>query len=295
MRRFFLFFIFFPLFQLPAMARAKVYQLYVKESVNVYEEPSAQSEVLKVLKPGEQWDVRLSKKKYFLLIDLPEDEISEAYIYTKQLKQSKIKKINKPQYEISDKEAYSRFSAGNALGLRYSSVSMIQQGYQDVVNEVSYQFSEFKSTHSVFEIQWALPTTTQWQWRIGLLSIKTNFKSSANVTSINKKNIPVTREQSLFGLSFNAHYYFSKDSSFYSLFSFEIDKGTELKLEFDDQNLVAEDKDLPLFVIGKIGLGMDHNLWKSLYLCPEIQLGLDFNAEPLILIYNFSLGLNWQI
>lgn len=278
---------------LPSFSKTKTYILEVKEAIKVYKEPNLRSAVIDRLKPGQKLNIRLSKKKYYIRISYPEKRIEGGYVYTKHFRKSRIKKAQ-VSFE-KDFVASQSSRRSYSLSLNYQAIQMSQQGYQDVINEVNYQFSEFISSHSGFELQLSLPAKSQWQWQIGLVSMKTQFESTAIMTSINKKDIPVSRIQELIGLSFNARYFFNDGDNYYGLFGLELDKGISLELTYDDQSLVGADGDLPLFVIGRAGIGAQWFLFKSVFISPEARLGIDFNSDPMTLVYRLSLGLGFLL
>ncbi|MCB0391486.1 MAG: hypothetical protein KDD58_09350 [Bdellovibrionales bacterium] len=294
--RVYLVFVFFMLLPLVAFSQAKSYKIYIKEKVPLYYNPSRKAKVILYLESGVELKAQFSKAKYFLKVEQEDDSTIKGYVYAKDLKKSTIRKH--PSHKFSESyisNSSTRYSQKTGVGLRYNYVTMIQQGYQTVVNEVDHDYSEFKSANGDFELQVSLKSNSVWQWRFSLLSRQTLFESTANAASINKKNIPVERQQKLIGLAIHANYYFGETSNYYSLLGIEVDKGTDLILKFDNQEVVGSESDLPFFAIAKLGLGADWRLVSSLYLNPELRLGVDLNSDPLTFVYSFSLGLNWQL
>ena len=281
-----------------ASARSKTYRIYVNEPLKLYYSPSPKSTVVHRFKAGDVLKARLTKKRYYLYVELEEDHSVKGFVYTKQINNSRIKRLKEQRAEGEKEYAEAKthlYKQKMGIGLRYLHTQMSQQGYQDVVNEVNYEYSEFKSTGSDFGLQVSLASKTHWQWRFAFVSRKTDFRATANAKSINQSNIDVVRQQKLIGLSMHANYYFNKNGSLYGLLGLEAAKGTDLTLKFGAQTLVGDESDLPFFTIGRLGIGVDWHMFGSAYLNPEARVGVDFNSDPLTLVYSLVLGLNWQM
>lgn len=269
---------------------ANEYLIFLKKDLPKYKTPQIQSsseEVFSVdLSPLK---ARLSTKKYFLEV-FGEDGYVMGYIYTKDLKGAKIRRIKAESSLEKTFPSKKNYNENYGLGLRALYTTMKQGGYSDTISEVDYQFSDFESNTLDFELQLGLPSRSSWNYRFSFIQRSTNFKSTSETVGIQQEPVEVERKQKLIGIGLNGHYYFAE--ALYFLLSIELGKGTEVDLKFGGQRLATTDTDLPFFALVGIGIGYDFQIFENWYLNPEIKLGADLNSDPLTSFYSIALGVN---
>ncbi len=269
-----------------------LFEITVEKETSLYALPTVESKILRILQVGEVITATISEKKYFLeVLDKPNGS-RLGYIHTAKIKGFRIKRLampspssqTTPYRELGYRQSY-------GLGLRYLRVHMKQQAYSDTINEVTYEFSEFESQGASYGLQLSLPSVNNWNFRINLVQRTTSFRAQSKIKGVPNSYSHITRNQKLLGVGLDINHYLTRRS--YIISGVEISKGTDVDIQFGAQTLATGKNDLPFFVLAKLGIGYDFEVFKNLYLNPEVEIGLDLNSDPLAHYLSFSVGANF--
>ncbi len=243
-----------------------------ERSVPVYAQPSSSAKFLGNLKAGREVEIEKRGKLWIKI----------------QLKGGKFGYIPAGHEDLEDfgsSEDY--FFKGGRLGVGYS-LSMYTQSSRTFTDTDNTQtdISNLEGTSSYlgFLLEW--PSSPRLMYRFGLAMRSLAMTGTARYRSIvATANTPVEIQQEFFSVIGGARYALWKHIWLGGFLEFA--SGTKSKV-------LGTATEKPSYFFVQPALGTDFKVYKSIWILPEIRLGVIVNSKPFLLNPEFALNTGWE-
>lgn len=274
-------------------ARA-VLDLQVHEELTVYEKPSVKSRKITNLNRGDK--VVISPNTYGLfrkvLVSF-EGQRRGGYILSSDISRSTISE--RIDGNLIGKRIYTN---KYSLGLAFVGTYM-QQGARNfsTSSQDVYEISSLESTTFFFSAFMDIPWSRKMMLRPYVSFRSTNFGGEAKLKGAISALRPaqLTIEQNFVGAGVLAKLYSDPLDLFWWGGGFEVSKGNQSKVVIDDGiPLSVEDSGPSFYVLAYGALGWDIPAPGSIWIVPDLRLGLIPNSDPKILFLEAFLALSYS-
>lgn len=269
-----------------------ILDLQVREDLVVYEKPSLQSRQVSQLSRGDK--VVISPKSYGSfrkILIIYNGKRRGGYVVSSSIQRSVIVAREDERW-IGQRVYFGHYS----LGLSFVG-SYMQQGARNFTtsSQDTYEISSLKSGSFFFSLFSDIPWNQKVMLKAYLSFRSAKFKGSADLKGATNSYRPaqVNLEQDFFGVGLLAKYYPTQISSFWYGGGIELAEKTSSKIVIDDGiPLSSEDKDKSIFILALGVIGWDVALPGSLWLNPDLRLGIVANSDPQIYFFESFLSLS---